>query len=220
MNATSGTLTGTLASGEQFSTAFDREDPDSTGFYGTLYMRSAADLAAGTGVVRSLFGGVGTIGGVSVDLDIETGGTLSGSYELVPFAEINQRVPDFNGLTIKAQTVQTQYQIWQLDFTGELDISGASRITFAYDPLLVDLGKDLLVYGWDGIRWVRLKNNVVIDTNNHTISIDIDSFTIFAMIVRTFLAPSLSVGGALALFVGLAGTGILAQRTRTTERES
>jgi hypothetical protein len=86
--------------------------------------------------------------------------------------------------------------------------------------LLVDLGKDLLVYGWDGIRWVRLKNNVVIDTNNHTISIDIDSFTIFAMIVRTFLAPSLSVGGALALFVGLAGTGILAQRTRTTERES
>jgi hypothetical protein len=220
VNATSGTLSGTLASGEPFSTAFDREDADALGSYGTLYMRSAADLAAGAGVMRSLFGGVGTIGGVSVNLDIETGGTLSGSYELVPFAEMNLRVPDFNGLTIKAQTVQNQYQIWQLEFTGELDISGASRITFAYDPLLVALGKDLLVYGWDGIRWVRLKNNVVIDTNNHTISIDIDSFTIFAMIVRTFLAPSLSLGGALALMAGLAGTGILARRTRAAEEKS
>jgi hypothetical protein len=220
INATSGTLTGTLASGEQFSTAFDREDPDAAGSYGTLYMRSAADLAAGAGVMRSLFGGVGTIGGVSVDLDIETGGTLSGSYELVPFAAMNQHVPAFNGLTIKAQTVQTQYQIWQLEFTGDLNTSGTSRITFTYDPLIVDPGKDLLVYGWDGSQWVRLNNNVVIDTNNHTISMNIDSFTIFAMIVRTFLAPSLSLGGALALFAGLAGTGILARRTRAAEEES
>jgi hypothetical protein len=133
---------------------------------------------------------------------------------------MNQHVPDFYGLTIKAQTVQTQYQIWQLEFTGDLNTSGTSRITFTYDPLIVDPGKDLLVYGWDGSQWVRLNNNVVIDTNNHTISMNIDSFTIFAMIVRTFLAPSLSLGGALALFAGLAGTGILARRTRAAEEES
>ena len=139
---------------------------------------------------------------------------------ILPQTGIDWDLVIFNGLTIKAQTVQNQYQIWQLEFTGELDISGASRITFAYDHLLVALGKDLLVYGWDGIRWVRLKNNVVIDTNNHTISIDIDSFTIFAMIVRTFLAPSLSLGGALALMAGLAGTGILARRTRAAEEKS
>lgn len=218
VGATTGTLAGTLASGEAFSSTFDREDPSAAGTYGTIVLISAADLAAGTGVTRSLFGGLSTVGGIAVDLDIETAGTLSGSYELVPYGLIEQTIPDFQGLTIAAQSIQGQYQIWELDFSGVLDNGGTSSITFAYDPALVAPGNYLIVYGWDGSEWVRLKHNVVIDTENHTISMDITSFTIFALIVRTFLAPALSVGASLALIVGLAGSGLLARRRRAEEK--
>lgn len=213
----SGTLVATLASGEPIVFAFDREDPANPGNYGTIVLRSSLDVAVGTSVTGSLLGGVGTIGGVDVSLDVETAGLLSGAHSIIAIEDISLIVPDFNGLTVAARSFQDDYQVWELDFTGELLAGGSSNVAFAYDPALVSEGQQMIIYGWDGDEWSRMTENVVIDTVNHIISMDIDGFTVFAMIIREYMVPVLSLGALYALASSLAAGGLWA-RTRQAAR--
>jgi hypothetical protein len=161
--------------------------------------------------VGTLFGGLGSIGGVEVDLHVADAGVLIGEYESIALADINQAVPDFIGLAIAARGFQDQYQIWELEFSGTLLEVGFSKATFAYDPALVEEGQQLIVFAWDGAQWVRMKDGVVVDLINHTISIVIDSFTIFALIVREYMVPALSLFGMFSLVGGLALSGVIAR---------
>jgi hypothetical protein len=207
----SGVLVGTLATGEPIVASFDREDPLVMGTYGVIVLRSASELVSGNNVVGTLFGGLGSIGGVEVDLHVENGGILIGEYESIALADINQQIPDFIGLATPARGFEDQYQIWELEFSGTLLDVGHSKATFAYDPALVQEGQQLIIFAWDGAQWVRMKDGVVIDSINHTISIVIDSFTIFALIIREFMVPVLSVFGMLSLAGGLAVSGLIAR---------
>jgi small-conductance mechanosensitive channel len=136
---------------------------------------------------------------------------LIGEYESIALADINQQIPDFIGLATPARGFEDQYQIWELEFSGTLLDVGHSRATFAYDPALVQEGQQLIIFAWDGAQWVRMKDGVVIDSINHTISIVSDSFTIFAPIIREFMVPVLSVFGMLSLAGGLAVSGLIAR---------
>lgn len=216
----SGTLVGTLASGEPTAFAFDREDPANPGTYGTINLRSSLDVVAGTSVAGSLFGGIGTIGGVDVSLDVETGGLLSGAHSIVAIEDVALVVPDFNGLAVAARSFQDDYHVWELEFTGELVAGGSSNVAFAYDPGLVSAGQQLILYGWDGSEWIHMTENVMVDTINHIISIDIDGFSVFALIIREYMVPALSLGALYGLASGLAASGLWARSRRATRRLS
>lgn len=215
--AADGVLTGTLAAGDPLVAQFDRLDLHTPAVYGRIELRPVSDLPPGTSVVGTLFGGLGEIGGVEVELDIETGGYLFGDYRLLALEEISQAVPDFLGLAFAANGFQDQYQIWELDFTGSLLDPGTSVVRFAYDPALVAPGEFLILFAWNGFEWVRVEEGVVIDALNHTIEIPISGFTTFALIIRDYLVPALSLFGVAALVAGLLMTGSLASRRATRE---
>ena len=205
--AADGVLTGTLASGTPLVANFDRADLHTPGVYGTIELHPSAYVAAGSGSSGSLFASAGTPGRVEVELEVETGGALIGEYEYIELEDISQVVPSFLGLAVAAAGFQDRYQIWELDFTGELSESGPSIVRFTYDPTFVVPGQQLIVFAWDGSEWVRMRDGVWVDEENHTIEIEVESFSIFALIVREYMVPALSWLGLIALFAALVTTG-------------
>jgi len=211
--ATSGTLMGTLASGDPLVASFDREDQLAPGTFGTIVLKAGTTLAAGNNVTGSLLGGLGNAGGVAFDVDVENGGTLTGTYEVVALEDISQAVPDGDGLVIAAGSNQSQYEIWTLDFSGDLLAAGTSQVTLRYNPNLVPPGQLLTVFAWNGVDWVIVED-VSVFTFNSLITFDIDAFSIFALIMYQFAVPALSLFGMLMLVGGLAFSGIKARSQR------
>ena len=171
-------------------------------------LRSAAELVTGVGVTGSLFGGVSVVGGVSVEANVASGGILSGTYELVNLGNISEAIPDFVGLAMAVQGVQDNYQIWEVEFSGVIEAPGESTVQFAYDPSIVDPQKRLVIFAWNGFEWVRMLKEYQIDQVNHVISVDVDSFTIFALVVTAFLVPMFSVLGLVGLSLSLIVGGL------------
>lgn len=100
--------------------------------------------------------------------------------------------------------------------------SPAITLTIAYDPLTLpeDVAeKDLYIAYWDGSKWIALESTV--DTTAHTVSCELDHFTIFAVIApltppapAAFSVSNLSINPlevqpkeAVAITLSVANTG-------------
>jgi hypothetical protein len=164
-----------------------------------------------------VLGGASTTGGVSATFDeASSGGTLS-----------VQQVPNQTALTpaaiaageanpvfaLSTDTLAANPQIWNVDFTGDLN-GGSVTLVFNYDPTLLPPGLDENLLGiWHfSSATSEWDFGGTVDVPSHTITYVTDSFSPFQLGVAV-PEPSST---ALALFaaVGLAGVGLRRHRAR------
>jgi hypothetical protein len=155
-------------------------------------------------------GGASATGGVSAEFSQPTtGGTFSA-----------QQVPDQTGLSqaalaaagtnplflVSTDTLAANPQIWNVDFTG--DLNGASvTLVFNYDPLLLPPGLDESTLGvWHyNTTLDAWQFGGTVDTLAHTVTYTTDSFSPFVLGVPEPSALVLAAAGAISLAAVAAG---------------
>ena len=173
-----------------------------------IYTTLDSQIAAGAHGSASLIGGTTDVGGVVANLNaISTAGTLSATLVAATPAELAASTGQVN-FSLPANT--TQFQQWNLGFTGTF--TGGAQVTFNYDPSLLAPGQDpsqLQIYHFDHSgNWVPLTG--VLDSVNHTITVNTDSFSPFAL-------GAVPEPMSCALLM-LMGGGMLARRRRPFRR--
>jgi hypothetical protein len=160
-------------------------------------------FGSGTGSA-SLLGGVGTVGGVDLLLDADSGeGILTAAFRVATLTEIE----DLYGVLPFPTADGASTSLWEI--SGGESFHGIATLTFAYDPSLLPPGFDenlLSIAHFDGSSWVLLPGKVDVDA--HTITAQTDSFSPFSLV--TVPEP----GTALLLALGLAACGAVAPKCK------
>ncbi|MCG3180185.1 MAG: hypothetical protein BIFFINMI_02542 [Phycisphaerae bacterium] len=159
---------GSLASGESVS------------FSVVLSILTGTRVTSSGGGSGSANGGSYCPGGVDFSFDnLGDDGNFYAKYSLADTSEIAEHVAE-GEFTTPDFLIPGQLQLWDLEFSGSYD--GAIHLVFAYDPSALPPGTDeslLDIYHFDGGAWVPLGGTV--DIFNHTISVNVDSLSPFAV---------------------------------------
>jgi len=158
-------------------------------------------LPPGSNQTEEFGGGASSVGGVSMTFAEVTGiGTVQA--EGITFALLTpQAQSDFLGVEGYDLAGSTP-QLWNLGFDGEF--TGGATVMFGYDPApLAEAGvnpEDLKVLKRDDATGeIQVLTPTVVDSVNHTLTVDVDSFSTFGLAASAVPEPSSLLLGAFAV---------------------